>query len=238
MEKKLTTYTKADIEKGPADWLVECQHCKGSGQQYPGYSGIHSNCEYQCPTCSGHGVLALATGRLACGNCDGTGKKYLGYGNLTASASTRATRAAAPAPTRSDADRSRSARSFRRQKRSPVVSSLAANPSPFAAVEALHESVRRFRAINETLFAGLLRTLHESDEFLETVRRSDVSEDVDSAKTAPSTTGGGERDQPSDVGVHGGGADGDRKNEDDSDRKSEDDSDRDDPATDESYYYH
>jgi hypothetical protein len=34
--KKITTYTKVVIEKGSTDWLVECQHCKASGQRYPG----------------------------------------------------------------------------------------------------------------------------------------------------------------------------------------------------------
>jgi len=82
---KVTAFTKVVIEKNSSAWIVECQHCKGSGQKYPGYGNTHSKSEYECPTCSGKGVNKISVksdeSLFKCKHCKGSGKKYPGYGN-------------------------------------------------------------------------------------------------------------------------------------------------------------
>ena len=54
-KRTVTTSTRVVIEKGSTDWIVECQHCRGSGQKYPGYSNTHSKRKHRCNTCNAAG---------------------------------------------------------------------------------------------------------------------------------------------------------------------------------------
>lgn len=78
----IETYTEIIIEKKSGFVLVECRHCRGTGQKYPKYgkNSRDSDRAKQCPTCGGYAVLALAAPRIECRHCSGTGQKYPKYG--------------------------------------------------------------------------------------------------------------------------------------------------------------
>lgn len=81
---RLTTYTEVVIEKSARSWLIECRHCRGTGQKYPGYGGKHKKRKYECPTCGGSGVNKVDVppdeSIFECRHCRATGQKYPGYG--------------------------------------------------------------------------------------------------------------------------------------------------------------
>ena len=77
---RIETYTEVIIERDPDFWIIECRHCRGTGQKYPAYGGKNSKRKHECRTCGGMGVLALRSPRISCNHCEGTGQKYPKYG--------------------------------------------------------------------------------------------------------------------------------------------------------------
>ena len=82
---KIERYTEVIIEKEPDYYVVECRHCRETGQKYPGKGGSNSDSKYECPTCDGVGFNKIAVGSgeglYKCRHCRGTGQKYPGKGD-------------------------------------------------------------------------------------------------------------------------------------------------------------
>jgi DnaJ-class molecular chaperone len=81
---KIETYTEVIIEREPDFWIVECRHCRGTGQKYPAYGGKSGKRKHKCPTCGGTGAnkITVPSGEdlYKCKHCRGTGQKYPKYG--------------------------------------------------------------------------------------------------------------------------------------------------------------
>lgn len=80
----VSTYTKVVMERKSGALLVECRHCRGTGQKYPSYGKKNSKRKHKCPTCGGNGVNRIEISSdekvYKCRHCRGTGQKYPGYG--------------------------------------------------------------------------------------------------------------------------------------------------------------
>ena len=79
---KIETYREVIIKNEPDYYIIECRHCRGTGQKYPGKGGSSSDRKYECPTCDGTGFNKVSSkdnrNIYKCNHCKGTGQKYPG----------------------------------------------------------------------------------------------------------------------------------------------------------------